>query len=56
MDIIIIDTVYKNLEMPVEKVSDKRYGEIIKYKCDFCRTEYSNQRELQEHVKLEHNT
>jgi hypothetical protein len=28
MDIIIIDTVYKNLEIPVEKVNDKRYGEI----------------------------
>jgi hypothetical protein len=32
--------------MPVEKVRDKRYGEVTKYKCDFCRTEYTNQREL----------
>jgi hypothetical protein len=39
--------------MPIEKVNDKRYGEITKYKCDFCRTEYTNQRELQENVKLE---
>ena len=41
--------------MPVEKVNDKRYGEITKYKCDFCRSEYTNQRELQEHTRLEHN-
>ena len=41
-------------KMPVEKVKDKRYGEMTKYKCDFCRSDYSNQRELQEHIKLEH--
>lgn len=42
--------------MPIEKVNDKRYGEIKKHKCDFCRrTEYTNQRELEEHIKLEHN-
>ena len=41
--------------MSVEKVNDKRYGEITKYKCDFCRTKYTNQRELREHIRLEHN-
>jgi hypothetical protein len=41
--------------MPNEKVNDKRYGEIKKYKCDFCRREYTNQRELREYIKLEHN-
>ena len=43
-------------KMPVEKVNDKRYGEVTKYRCDFCRNDYSNQRELQEHMKLEHKT
>jgi hypothetical protein len=41
--------------MPVEEVGDKRYGEITKYKCNFCRAEYTNQRELQEHIRLEDN-
>jgi hypothetical protein len=39
----------------VEKVSDKRHsGEITKYKCNFCRADYTNQRELQQHTRLEH--
>jgi hypothetical protein len=38
--------------MPVEKIDDKRYGEITLYKFEFCRNDYSNQRELQEHMKL----
>jgi hypothetical protein len=43
-------------KMSVEKIDDKRYGEITKYKCEFCRNDYSNQRELQEHMKQEHRT
>jgi transposase-like protein len=42
--------------MPVEKINDKRYREITSYKCDYCNSDYSNQRELQEHMKLEHKT
>ena len=40
--------------MPVEKVHHKVKGDIVKYTCDFCNTEYDNQRELQEHANLVH--
>jgi hypothetical protein len=40
--------------MPVETTRDERYGEVTKYKCDFCKANYSNQGELREHIELEH--
>jgi len=37
--------------LPVE---EHKHGQITKYKCDLCRSDYPNQRELHEHLRLDH--